>query len=80
VIPTVFREERDMLARSDFRRHKVPAGYKVSQRVGGGRELLSAVYATKAAASKFIRDALIAEGEEEDRCAVAAALPSLNLE
>lgn len=43
-----------MLIRSDFRLRKVPAGYKVAQRVGSGWELLSDVYPTKSDALRFI--------------------------
>jgi len=40
---------------ADFRLRKVPNGYRVSQRVGSGWELLSTVYPTKADAVSYIR-------------------------
>jgi hypothetical protein len=46
------------LERADFRLRKVPAGYRVAQRVGGGWELLADVFPTKAEAAAFIRQAI----------------------
>ncbi len=43
-----------MLTRSDFRLRKVPAGYRISQRVGGGWELLADVYASRREAEGFV--------------------------
>jgi len=42
------------LLREDFRLRKVPAGWRVAQRVGGGWELLSDVYESRADAQAFI--------------------------
>lgn len=46
--------DQPKLYREDFRLRKVPSGYKVSQRVGSGWELLSDVYATRQDAVAFI--------------------------
>lgn len=43
-----------MLTREDFRLRKVPAGYRISQRVGSGWELLADVYPTRREAEAFI--------------------------
>ena len=43
------------LSREDFRLRKVGSGYKVSQRVGSGWELLADVHASKRDAEEFIR-------------------------
>lgn len=46
------------LLREDFRLRKVPAGWRVAQRVGGGWELLSDVYESRADANLFIARAV----------------------
>lgn len=43
-----------MLIREDFRLRKVPAGYRVSQRVGSGWELLADVYPSRREAEDFV--------------------------
>lgn len=43
-----------MLTRSDFRLRKVPAGYRISQRVGSGWELLADVYPSRREAEGFV--------------------------
>ena len=47
-----------VLIREDFRLRKVPAGYRVAQRVGSGWELLSDVYESREAAVVFIGGAV----------------------
>lgn len=46
-----------LLTREDFRLRKVPAGYRVAQRIGSGWELLADVYATRREAVAFIASA-----------------------
>ena len=50
-----------MLTRQDFRLRKVPTGYKVSQRVGSGWELLCDVHETRKAAVAFINRTITGE-------------------
>lgn len=45
---------RPGLLREDFRLRKVPAGWRLAQRVGGGWELLADVYESRADANLFI--------------------------
>ncbi|MDA0251503.1 MAG: hypothetical protein O2892_17265 [Actinomycetota bacterium] len=49
---------RPGLLREDFRLRKVPAGWRIAQRVGSGWELLSDVYQSRADANLFIARAV----------------------